>query len=409
MRRCRVLLLNNDAVAAPALADWVCAPRRRDRFRPRRRPRAQARRGAGRHAAISIRSASRSTAACSRRTDWSNAIRSSARPAAARHSARRVLEAAARRARRRVRRGFLLATPKTRGVAARRCCSASTPRYTDDVLAWHEGQASSGGGFNDFVLYHGIRNSILDGGQVRAGDGSADAPAVAGRAARRRDAALQPARQVARGAAGCIDDALFGLARMWKKRRRIQKSRRIGARAFGARIGARFYDHGYFARTRCASFEARRPTRRRRRTRPAPIRRRSGAPARTERLRPCSWPRLLSGAASKPLRASARRLLCAPSAWFASRLGLGLAAARSDRARRVCAATGAGAAFGAAARRVAPAASGRAGPAADRVEAACGIGDYTRAVRSPSRRWSRGGCWYREAARAERRRSVRCA
>jgi N-acetylglucosaminyl-diphospho-decaprenol L-rhamnosyltransferase len=34
------------------------------------------------------------------------------------------------------------------------------PSYHDETVALHGGQASSGGGFNDFVLYHGIRNSI---------------------------------------------------------------------------------------------------------------------------------------------------------------------------------------------------------------------------------------------------------
>lgn len=32
--------------------------------------------------------------------------------------------------------------------------------HTDAVVAYHQGQASSGGGFSDFVYYHGIRNSI---------------------------------------------------------------------------------------------------------------------------------------------------------------------------------------------------------------------------------------------------------
>ena len=34
------------------------------------------------------------------------------------------------------------------------------PAYVDEVVALHEGQASSGGGFNRFIAYHGIRNSI---------------------------------------------------------------------------------------------------------------------------------------------------------------------------------------------------------------------------------------------------------
>lgn len=32
--------------------------------------------------------------------------------------------------------------------------------YIDAVLAYHEGQASSGGGYNDFIAYHGLRNSL---------------------------------------------------------------------------------------------------------------------------------------------------------------------------------------------------------------------------------------------------------
>jgi len=32
--------------------------------------------------------------------------------------------------------------------------------YTDEVAAYHEGQGSTSGQYNDFILYHGIRNSI---------------------------------------------------------------------------------------------------------------------------------------------------------------------------------------------------------------------------------------------------------
>jgi GT2 family glycosyltransferase len=34
------------------------------------------------------------------------------------------------------------------------------PAYVDELVALHEGQASSGGGFNRFIAYHGIRNSM---------------------------------------------------------------------------------------------------------------------------------------------------------------------------------------------------------------------------------------------------------
>ncbi|MDB5945829.1 MAG: hypothetical protein JWQ33_855 [Ramlibacter sp.] len=34
------------------------------------------------------------------------------------------------------------------------------PAYVDEVVALHEGQASSGGGHNGFIAYHGLRNAI---------------------------------------------------------------------------------------------------------------------------------------------------------------------------------------------------------------------------------------------------------
>ncbi len=45
-------------------------------------------------------------------------------------------------------------------VAARALLLGFRPAYFDGVVALHEGQVSSGGGFSDFILYHGIRNSI---------------------------------------------------------------------------------------------------------------------------------------------------------------------------------------------------------------------------------------------------------
>lgn len=34
------------------------------------------------------------------------------------------------------------------------------PLYLDKLLALHEGQASSGGGYNEFIAYHGLRNAL---------------------------------------------------------------------------------------------------------------------------------------------------------------------------------------------------------------------------------------------------------
>ena len=40
-------------------------------------------------------------------------------------------------------------------------------------------------------------------------------------------------------------DALGGSLRMWRKRRRIQRSRRIGTAGFARHVSRRFYDRGY--------------------------------------------------------------------------------------------------------------------------------------------------------------------
>jgi GT2 family glycosyltransferase len=45
-------------------------------------------------------------------------------------------------------------------VAFRALLLGFKPSYNDNTVALHSGQASSGGKFNDFVLYHGIRNSL---------------------------------------------------------------------------------------------------------------------------------------------------------------------------------------------------------------------------------------------------------
>lgn len=45
-------------------------------------------------------------------------------------------------------------------VAWRALLAGFQPEFLDVRLALHAGQASSGGGFNEFVLYHGIRNSL---------------------------------------------------------------------------------------------------------------------------------------------------------------------------------------------------------------------------------------------------------
>lgn len=129
-------------------------------------------------------------------------------------------------------------------VAARALLLGFEPRYTDAVLARHEGQASSGGGFNDFVLYHGIRNSIwMLAKCVPASLILRRLPwivAIHGGIVLRHSL-----RGKARVVFRLYRDALAGLPGMVRKRRRVQQCRRIGAGEFARRISVRFYDKGY--------------------------------------------------------------------------------------------------------------------------------------------------------------------
>lgn len=129
-------------------------------------------------------------------------------------------------------------------VAARALLRGFIPAYRDDVLARHEGQASSGGGFNDFVLYHGIRNSLWM--LVKC---------VPTRLIVRNLLWLVTmhagivVRHGLRGRFGVVwrlyRDALRGLPRMRRKRWQICSQGRPGIAAFAARVSPRFYDRGY--------------------------------------------------------------------------------------------------------------------------------------------------------------------
>lgn len=129
-------------------------------------------------------------------------------------------------------------------VAARALLLGFTPAYADEVLAHHEGQASSGGGFNDFVLYHGIRNSLWM--LIKCVPFSLILRHLAPLLAIHAGIVL---RHGLRGKAGVVfrlyRDALRGSARMWRKRRRIQRGRRVAVADFARHISARFYDRGY--------------------------------------------------------------------------------------------------------------------------------------------------------------------
>lgn len=120
------------------------------------------------------------------------------------------------------------------------------PVYLDEVLAFHEGQASSGKGYNPFIAYHAIRNSVWVHAKL-----------------------MPPALFVRYGALLLLSHAmmlvqhtLMGQLRMalrayrdaWRQlpavraeRRHLQAHARLGAAELRRRIAPRFYRRGYFS------------------------------------------------------------------------------------------------------------------------------------------------------------------
>lgn len=129
-------------------------------------------------------------------------------------------------------------------VAARALLLGYRPAYYDGVVAQHEGQASSGGGFNDFVLYHGIRNSIWM--LVKCVPWPVlilCSPLIV---------SMHIAIAIRHGLGGkgrvvwrLYRDALRGLPAMIGKRHTIQSRRKIGAWKFLQYMTPRFYDADY--------------------------------------------------------------------------------------------------------------------------------------------------------------------
>lgn len=116
--------------------------------------------------------------------------------------------------------------------------------FVDERIALHHGQASSGSGFNDFVLYHGIRNSIW----VVVKDFPLPwllvlSPLIV----------LLHAGIVLRHGLGghwltvwrLYRDAFKGIPSMWRSRRVIQRSKVLPWRGFGRLLTPRFYDDAY--------------------------------------------------------------------------------------------------------------------------------------------------------------------
>lgn len=133
-------------------------------------------------------------------------------------------------------------------LAARALLRGYRPSFATETVAEHVGQASSGGGFNDFVLYHGIRNSIWTLAKTFPWPILlAAAPLIALLHAgivvrhllKRRGRVLWRLYR----------DALRGLPHMLRKRGAIQRSRRIGAIEFARRMTPKFYDSNYMRRS----------------------------------------------------------------------------------------------------------------------------------------------------------------
>ena len=121
--------------------------------------------------------------------------------------------------------------------------------YTDDVVALHAGQGSHGGQYNDFILYHGIRNSIWM--MVKS---------IPWRvvAARLHWVVLLHGGIVLRHVMGgrartlfrLYRDAICGLPAVLAARRKVRATRRITPAEFATYIDQRFYEETYLANAR---------------------------------------------------------------------------------------------------------------------------------------------------------------
>lgn len=116
--------------------------------------------------------------------------------------------------------------------------------YCDAVVAYHEGQGSNAGEYNDFILYHGIRNSLwMVAKTIPFWIFVAHLPWFlalhAGVVVRHTRAGRW--RTVFR----LYRDAFAGLPAVLARRRSVQASRRVTLREFAAHIDRRFYEQGY--------------------------------------------------------------------------------------------------------------------------------------------------------------------
>lgn len=121
------------------------------------------------------------------------------------------------------------------------------PAYAPDALVHHAGSLSSGGPENDFVLYHGIRNSLW--WLIK------DAPAGWLLRSLPWFIALHAGiwlRHLRRGRARVLwrlyRDAIRGIPAMRRKRAAIGRTRRVPAAEFATWVEPHFYERGYVRR-----------------------------------------------------------------------------------------------------------------------------------------------------------------
>jgi GT2 family glycosyltransferase len=116
--------------------------------------------------------------------------------------------------------------------------------YCDEVVAWHEGQASSGGVSSPFIAYHGLRNIIWMHWKL-----------IPTRLLLKYGPLLVTAhlmscvRMVAMGRFGLMwsiyRDAWLQFPEFWRERKRWRALRRVPVKVLADLIAPRFYRRGY--------------------------------------------------------------------------------------------------------------------------------------------------------------------
>ena len=116
--------------------------------------------------------------------------------------------------------------------------------YTDALVAHHEGQASNAGQYNDFILYHGIRNSLwMAAKSIPFGVLVLHLPWLL---ALHAGVVVRHTRQGRwRTVSRLYWDALTGLPNVLAQRRIVQASRRVTLAAFRRHLDRQFYERRY--------------------------------------------------------------------------------------------------------------------------------------------------------------------